>query len=33
MDYSDGLLEILRCPETKEPLIIDGEYLILADGA
>jgi ubiquinone/menaquinone biosynthesis C-methylase UbiE len=32
MNYPGWLLEIIRCPETKEPLEIEDEYLVRKDG-
>jgi len=31
MPISDDLLEILVCPETKAPLVLDGETLVSTD--
>jgi ubiquinone/menaquinone biosynthesis C-methylase UbiE/uncharacterized protein YbaR (Trm112 family) len=32
MNYPGWLLEIIRCPETKEPLKIENDYLVGKDG-
>lgn len=32
MNYPNWLLEIIRCPETREPLKVENEYLVRKDG-
>jgi uncharacterized protein YbaR (Trm112 family) len=33
MDLDPEMLELLRCPESRAPLVRDGDWLVSTDGA
>lgn len=33
MDLDRDLLALLRCPESRAPLVLDGDWLVSTDGA
>ncbi|MSR74451.1 MAG: hypothetical protein EXS14_03120 [Planctomycetes bacterium] len=33
MDIDPALLDLLRCPESRAPLVLDGTWLVSTDGA